>query len=728
MRYSFSSASAREARLLRFAGAAPEPSEVPTPDIGHETQAETETTIPETPEDMESAVTEATDTAQTDVDHLDAGSPDAVATEAGVDTAAIESDTDVADAAAAVQTAAAEEAVYPELANTPGYDEQGHMVSAPVLETRTEGATTEESAATEDAEADAHAQNESQPPTPENEASDAATERKEETETPEQRFDRAKDEQRLTREQEKYQEAGTSWSTIESGKTDGPQGTGEPFVYKQETALVNGVSTPLLLAFSPKTGLQIMDTQSGEWKYVRNMPPEDQGTFTAIEKDIAATRDGVLVGEQDDASYYTRAERNQRNHDVEEGALKNKEMTPDRFREKQGDADFWVNNEGIRDGLAAALEPKTESAGGEQVADTSETHARGVDTTEEEPVAEAEVPTEEEPVAEAEEPTEEEPVAEAEEPTEEEPVAEAEEPTEEEQKGPSEEDIAAAEGVIENADASSAERTEAIKTLTEAMLAELGESTTEEPSEEEKPATEQSDVKAVEKLEERNETDKELRTRIMVEARNAKPDMKTGEDLKSEKQEAFDTWKEGYDVKLADADTAVTGQRTKVDALKNQVFGLESAAGPDAEGLSELKEALATEEATLQTLEQNVQTLKDNATVKEAELKKDLDMIDTLTDEADKLSDRTDKKLQEMGDKLVDLGETDMATIARNIIVKHDGSFGMEMSGVDGRLSDKIDAFIEDNDKAQLEKNDNPVPALRGIAGYLKNVEAREAK
>ncbi|MBP9850587.1 MAG: hypothetical protein KBC47_02745, partial [Candidatus Peribacteraceae bacterium] len=163
----------------------------------------------------------------------------------------------------------------------------------------------------------------------------APTEASESKEVLSENYEREKIEQREGREDEKLSDVSSGnrdqWSTIDNGKTDG---TGKPFVYKEGTRTIDGQEQRVLLAYSPNGGVQVMDINTHEWKFMNQMTPDEQKQIGGAEGMDAEARDAALAAEQkeDPDAFRKRMDQNGRNLTMEEDCLKDSKANSEWFK------------------------------------------------------------------------------------------------------------------------------------------------------------------------------------------------------------------------------------------------------------------------------------------------------------------------------------------------------------------------------------------------------------
>ena len=181
---------------------------------------------------------------------------------------------------------------------------------------------------------------------------DRGAERRESVETPEQRYARAKEEQRIKRDVEtKYGEATDQWATLESGKMDFDKKNPQPYLYKKGTL----EGKPVLLAYAPKGGMQIMDMK-GNWRFMRDLNDKERTEMQPVEDDIKAKYASLMAAEQQKPTFKARSARNAENHRMEEECLTNPKADANWFRSKgKGDA-MWAQNQDVKSALERSLQ------------------------------------------------------------------------------------------------------------------------------------------------------------------------------------------------------------------------------------------------------------------------------------------------------------------------------------------------------------------------------------
>lgn len=548
---------------------------------------------------------------------------------------------------------------------------------------------------------------------PESKEKRESTEARESKETPKEHYEREKQQQLKSQETQKLADVRggdpDQWSTIQNGKTD-PQGNA--FLYKEGTMTVDGQEQTVLLAYSPTTGAQVMDVDTGQWKLVSRMSPEEKKQLSGLEGMDQKEHAAAVTKEEkkDPAAFKQRMEQNERNLQLEEGCLKNGKADPEWFEAHKNDP-FWKGNEDIRDALDAAL------------------NGQGKKTPE--------TPKKNEPFEIAKTKPAEAPKTEPAEVAKTEPAEAPKETANEKTEKPTDKEIAAAGETLLNPNATAAQRQEAINTLTDAALAESKKTNANKdlPGDwrEEKPKTDMKPVEKVKEREENKENDKELRGRLMAELRNTEP-MKTVDGLKTEKTKAFDEQKTKSTEAIDAADQAVNTQRDLVQDLERQISDLEQEASgtvPDKRGpieakIAEVKAKQDKEKPKIQELETNRETLKTNLRKATDEHDKEMKTLDKMSDETVQRAQKAALKIDNLGTKLIGLGETEIGKIAQNITVIHDNSLGM-LVVADAELVNRLDLVLTKEQQKQLEltKADNPALVLSALNGAIKIAEAR---
>ncbi len=603
-------------------------------------------------------------------------------------------------------------------------------------------------------------------------------------ETLEHSYEREKAEQKRGQETDKLADVrkGTpnEWATIDNGKNDS---SGKPYVYKEGTRTVDGKEQKVVLAYSPLGGVQVMDTSTGEWTFMSSMTPEEQATIQGAEGMDEKGREAVLTAEEqkDPDGFTKRSDQNARNTTMEEDCLKNGKADPTWFEAHKNDP-FWKGNEDVRDALAESLGGKSdEGTGGkaELVGGVLPPNAEGTagngnaEQTPGELPNDADKPTDtpgKDADTQNEKPDENPEIAELKRQIEElrkavqdlterlDKLANGESKTDEgkdekdkdsekdeKDKDGKEDDEKKSEKDEKDEDAekekdllTEAERAEKNKEETDTALDEL-ENPQEKDKEDAEAADEkkdgESDVKDVKEAKESNETEKDLRSRLIVEVRNPVP-MKTVESLTTEKNDAFDKMKAASTVDIDNAEAKERAQDTKVDGIKDQIRELrQERASQDPEDrintdvkIAAAETELATEEASLRKLEDNRNTLIKNLETAKDQHNEEITMLGKLKTEWEKTAERSDKKFKEMGEKLITLGDGEVGSIVESIGVQHDGSLGLIMKGNFEPLSSLLQGILNEEELKDLTVNDNPAPALKGVAAYIKSLEAKQEK
>ncbi len=579
----------------------------------------------------------------------------------------------------------------------------------------TEGATTDTPA---DAEVPTEKETpaaEGEKPTPESgEKKEKTTESKE---SPEKSYEKEKVQQRLGQETDKLSDVRKGnpdkWSSINNGKTDG---TGKPFLYKEGK---NDKGEKVLLAYSPNTGVQVMNVSTGEWKLMNKMIPAEQAKIEGADGMGAKEHADAVAAERksDPDGFAKRMEQNARNFSMEEKCLKNIAADPQWFA-KNMENPMWKGNEDIRDALAAALKDPDAKT-------TDAPAAEGTEKPAEDKEANPEIAELKKLIEEMKKKLDE--MSDRLGKLEGKDGEKKEEGKEDGKEGDETDEDAE-----KNEDLSEAERAEKNKKETDEALDAL-DGKTEEKKDDADTDTDDKDADKVEKREaakESTETDKELRSRLISQVRG--DPKKSVADVKGEKEATFGTIKEQLDAQIDNSDGNIRVQSQKVDGIKGEVADLQQklAAAPEDEqdeiqkDITKAEAKLATEQENLRTMEQNRDTfVKDLQTARD-QMATDVKMLDTLETEWNTTAEKTETKFEEMGTKLISLGDSATGKIVQGLDVKHDGSFGLTMTGAD-TLAETLKPFLETTDIEDLTKNDHPAPALRGVAGLIKSLEAK---
>lgn len=194
---------------------------------------------------------------------------------------------------------------------------------------------------------------------------------KEKKETPDQRYKRVKQEKLTEREQLKYLEAFKNvdkttgkpkWGTLNVGKSDGKGKDAQPFQYKAFDLGDGTNKQEKLLAYSPKTGLQVMDPVSGKWEFAKNMKnltQDQKAKLDAAEQEAAKGFDANLKAEQADPNFAKKEQFNRENHDTEEDCLKKDTADRDWFQKEGRGQEYWKDGT-LNDEIRKALEDPNE--------------------------------------------------------------------------------------------------------------------------------------------------------------------------------------------------------------------------------------------------------------------------------------------------------------------------------------------------------------------------------
>ncbi|MBP7114028.1 MAG: hypothetical protein KBA40_01095 [Candidatus Peribacteraceae bacterium] len=558
-------------------------------------------------------------------------------------------------------------------------------------------------------------------------------------------YEREKIEQRESREDEKLSDVSSGnrdqWSTIDNGKTDG---TGKPFLYKEGTRTIDGQEQRVLLAYSPNGGVQVMDINTHEWKFMNQMTPDEQKQIGGAEGMNAEARDAALAAEQkeDPDAFSKRMDQNGRNLTMEEDCLKDGTADSEWFKSQVRGEGMWKGNEDVYDALAATLEiPAGETppaAPTNNPADAANTPPEATDTP-----ADATEKKEEDPeIADLKKQ-----IAELKKAIDAltarldkvEGGTKTEDAKEEAEKDEGTKDDAESdESTKEDAELSSAERAEKNKKDTDDTLDELDGVTDEETGKEAEAsdeATGESTVEKVKEAKESDETDTELRSRLMADVRGSEPP-KTVDEVKTAKEEAFDKTKEASDKKIDTAEEDERTQSAKVDGISQEIADLKqersnakkTERGPIDAKIQDAEARLATEKANLQTMEKNRETLVKNQETARDQMDREVAMLDTLEADWEKTAERTDKKLDAMGDTIIDLGDGELGSAVSGISVKHDGSLGLTMTGSVDAVAALLDGAVDAKQLDAMKATDNPAPTLRAVAAKIAAMEADKKK
>ena len=289
-----------------------------------------------------------------------------------------------------------------------------------------------------------------------------------------------------------------------------------------------------------------------------------------------------------------------------------------------------------------------------------------------------------------------------------------------------------AEETLDNPEATSAERAEAINTLTEAKLSEMEEASAQPENKPQNPEARRPEVKEVTESKDDPRTDKVVRAQLMAEVRNHRPP-KTVETVIKDKTDGFSEVKDRID-------QAMDGQQRLIDAQQTQVTSLEQklnsarrkAAGEkdspkNQEAITRLETELKTAKETLQAHQKNMETMVKNLDKAHDKTEREKKMLDTMKEETVKLADRTDKKITEMGRKLVSLGDEETGGMVSGVRVEHDKSLGLSVT-VPPDMVDRFSSVMDEKSAQEMARSDNPVPVLSGLQALIKMAEKKKGK
>lgn len=520
--------------------------------------------------------------------------------------------------------------------------------------------------------------------------------------TPEEKkFADTKQTELQKREGGKYDKATKEWGTIPNGITDSK---GEPFLYKQDS--MNGKN--VLVAYAPNGQLQYMVEGTAKWKIAD--PKTDKALLNKFGDMNAEYKKTMDVQHKDRNGTgkvaYEKFKLQQERNGGAEGFLKDKTKGKSEF--SYGD-DHWNGNEDMRNALNGGKKEETSketakvkpdenrNESGEERPITDEERAKGRETEKKD----------------------------------------ADKSKDSEKKGPSEKEVAEAQKVLDKKDATSAERAEAIKTLTEAKLNELdgksGSQKEEKPKEEPKKVPDAPKKSAPEVLKP-VETEKEQRSRLMGEVRNGKELKKVG-DVISDKNKEFATVSKPINDAINETEKKMAAQDTVVDTLEAGIRDLkqESAGAAPAEKgkiderITALEKQMTGEKVKLETLKKDHDAgVKVLQVLREA-LDSDLKMLDTMQKETEKLAKRTEEKIKDMGKELIGLGNDFLGVLARDgIDVRHDESLGLSVKP-SAKLSDFLKNILPSSVMNSLS-TENPLPLLGGLQSVLESAKKEAQK
>lgn len=611
---------------------------------------------------------------------------------------------------------------------------------------------------------------------------DTATETKE---AGNPRYEKAKEEQLQSRENKKYDEASsTNWQTVEHGIVDA---SGQPFVYKQsDMTNAQGEKVPALIAYSPRGGFQVMDKTTGKWETMNTMSPEKKAQFSAEANTIQKEHASVIAKEKEGEKYNERVDQNTNNGNVEKKCLKSPDGTVQWFERNKGDA-MWKKNEDVRDALDASLKPETQPAQNNPLTTDMEVPPAPEDADSIAPfnpapkAARAEalapnapseinvVPPEPEPTPEqvAGTDTNEKPgegsggaadhekeegkpeesgsgeaglEGKATPGTEEKPGEGSGEAADEKKNEEKEAALKEAEKVLENPDATPAQRAEAIKALTAAKLDELDSEDAKKEQKEEKDSDAEAGKekpKEIDRLKEREETEKEQRSRLHAEVRNPEP-MKTVDGVKEEKNKVFSEVQNESNKKIDTLEQDMDSKRGTVDAIQVKLRDAKQAEANGEKGAKEniqkLESELSSAKETLTVAEKNLETLRSNLTILRVQKEKDVSMLDTLDTETKDLAKRTETKIDDMAMKLFSAGDEKLGKgIAENVTISDDTSLGLKVE-IGAGLQAMIASALPEASRAKFiegTNTDNPLPVLNGLQQCMaiaKKIEEAKKK
>ena len=293
-------------------------------------------------------------------------------------------------------------------------------------------------------------------------------------------------------------------------------------------------------------------------------------------------------------------------------------------------------------------------------------------------------------------------------------------------------EVKKAEETLDNPEATSAERAEAINTLTEAKLSEMEEASAQPENKPQNPEARRPEVKEVTESKDDPRTDKVVRAQLMAEVRNHRPP-KTVETVIKDKTDGFSEVKDRID-------QAMDGQQRLIDAQQTQVTSLEQklnsarrkAAGEkdspkNQEAITRLETELKTAKETLQAHQKNMETMVKNLDKAHDKTEREKKMLDTMKEETEKLAKRTDTKIKDMATKLVSLGDSETGSMAKGVSVEHDKSLGLSVT-VPPDMVDRFSSVMDEKSAQEMARSDNPVPVLSGLQALIKMAEKKKGK
>ena len=162
----------------------------------------------------------------------------------------------------------------------------------------------------------------------------------------ENQFNTEKEKQLFQREGEKYDEAEDNWKALKTGKTDGK---GNQFIYRRDTienGNRNGPRVPVLLAYTPLVGFQIMTKDAREWKPLNDS--EMLRKYDNVKNDYSWILD-------DNEGNKNKLNQNKYNTSIEESCLKAKTGASAWF-DSNHDNEAWRGiNANIKEALDVSL-------------------------------------------------------------------------------------------------------------------------------------------------------------------------------------------------------------------------------------------------------------------------------------------------------------------------------------------------------------------------------------
>lgn len=567
----------------------------------------------------------------------------------------------------------------------------------------------------------------------------------------EQKFAKTKDVEMQKREGEKFKEAPEDWGTIPHGITDSK---GEPYVYKQDSMQIGDKQANVVVAYSPTGQLQYMVEGTGEWKRANDPKyPDGQALVNKYDKMKDDYPKKINAERSKDSTAYDKSVDQKKRNAGAEDFLKDKTKGKTEFKYADG---HWEGNENIRNSLngGKAKESAGDAAGakltgkeadkapskddtegsGEARPITTEERAKAKETERKNAEKNESGSGEERPIS-AEERAKAKEIekqnADKKEPEKTETGADKKE------KNAKAKEIADAEKTLNDKNATEGDKELARQTLLRAELDKLdaqknGKKEKEEEKTEETKKAPEADKKAPKGSEtlEKIDSEKEQRSRLMGEVRNAKP-MKTVEQAINDKKTEFDKDDQKTMGVIDRAETDVRVKKAEIGILKGKINTLEAETDPkkkeeNAKKIAKMKVDLSVDEEVLEGYEK---TYKNK--VKEQENKRDAmisdqTMLERMASETKTLALRTQQKIRDMGKELQDSEENLGKMAKEGISVTHDDSLGLKVE-----LSANLKKMLQEDKRipdALLNFSaENPVPLLRALQALLENAKKREA-